>query len=222
MTVTNNGPSAASSVAVAASVPALAGPSALVKPVPTSPVVIAASGLQANIGTMTKGQSQSLQCLMVPLIPAGAGLTHPIIVAVSGTVTASSPDPISSNNSFNISAIMPFPVQVLSFTGDGKVPVKQAVAVFTKRIQAATLTANTFEIVDAVTGASAGGTVSYDDASRSAKYSVAGDGFPAGDYDVTLVGTGAAPILDVDGFVLDGNFDGRPGGDYTNKLSINA
>lgn len=224
MTVSNNGPSTAGNVAVAASVPVLSSPGSLVKAVPASPVVLAANGIQANLGSMTNGQSQNLQCLFVPLIPAGTVFinSHSIIVAVSGLVSADSPDPVSSNNSFNISAVMPFPAQVLSFTGDGKVPVNKAIAIFTKSLQATTVTASTFQIVDATTGNSAGGSVSYDDASRSATYSVPGDGFAAGNYDVTLVGTGAAPILDVDGLALDGDSNGRPGGDYTNKFSITA
>jgi hypothetical protein len=160
--------------------------------------------------------------MFIPFIPAGSviGNKPPMIIAVSGTVSSSSPDPINSNNSFNISALMPVPAQVVNFTRDSNVPLNQAVAFFSKHLQAATVTEKTFKISDAVTGASVSGSVSYDDPSKSAIFAVSGDGFPASNYLVTLVGTGAAPILDADGYVIDGDFNGRPGGDYTNKLSV--
>jgi hypothetical protein len=117
---------------------------------------------------------------------------------------------------------MPFPAQVKSFSGSGTAPVNQAVAIFSKKLQGPSVNANTFQIADAITGASVAGSVTYDDPSQSAKFSVSGAGFPIGNYYITLIGTGASPIVDVDGFALDGNFDSRPGGDYSNKLSVTA
>jgi hypothetical protein len=222
MTITNNGPSSAGSVSVVATVPALAGPAALVKAAPVSPLVISAGGLQADPGSVNKGQTLTLTCMFIPFIPAGSGIGNrpPMIIAVSGTVSSSSPDPIISTNSFNISALMPVPAQVVNFTGASNVRLNQAVAFFSKHLQAATVTEKTFKISDAVTGASVSGAVSYDDLSKSAIFAVSGDGFPVGNYLVTLVGTGPAPILDVDGYVIDGDSSGRPGGDFIKRFSI--
>lgn len=222
MTVTNNGPSTATGVKVTATVPALSAATVVIKAVPSNPVVVVSSGLQASLGSMTSGQSQNLQCTFVPLVAAGSPFipVRRIIVAASGAVSGRTLDPNSTNNTFSVSAAMPFPAQVMKFTGGGAMPVNQIVITFTKRLQPGSVNANTFLIANVETGAAVTGSISYDDPSRSATFAMPGNGFPAGDFNVTLVGTGSSTILDIDGLALDGDMDGKPGGNYKHQFGV--
>jgi hypothetical protein len=222
MTVTNNGPSTARGVSVSAAIPALSLPPAVIQVVPVGPLVLLGSGLQAILGSMSKGHSQTLQAVFVPIVPAGALLIRvpPIIVSVSGVVSGTTQDPNPANNSFSVTGAMPFPAQVTQFTGGGAMPVDSVVITFSKKLQSSSVNAGTFLIWNADSGATISGSVSYDDPSASASFSMAGNGFPAGDYNVTLLGTGPSPILDLDGLALDGDADGKPGGDYHHQFGV--
>lgn len=222
MFVTNKGPSIADGVNVTATVPALALNPPAVQAAPVSPLTQVGSHLQAYLGSVLNGDSRSLQCILLPLAfrisPVAA---FKFVIAVSGSVSEINFDPVPQNNAFSVSAEAPFPARVTDFTGGSTIPVNQVMATFSKKLQPSSVNKNTFLIVDAKTGSQvAAGGITYDDSALTATYSMPGSGFPAGTYAVKLLGSGPAPILDGDGFALDGNADGIPGGDFTTLFSV--
>lgn len=110
------------------------------------------------------------------------------------------------------------------------------VVTFSQPILRSTITANTFFVseTDAQTGAALGkvaGSITLDSSSSATTMSATftpgpNSGFfiapnaDSANYTVTLVGTGATPILDFNHLALDGEKDGKPGGDYTNFFTI--
>lgn len=222
MNVINNGPATAIGVNVAATVPALSASTVVIRAVPVSPLILAGSTLQANLGTMTNGQSRNMQCTFIPLVSVVSSFTNVLlfVVNVSGSVSAATPDPNPSNNTFLVSASIPTPAEVTGFTGGGARPVNEVSVSFGKSIQPGSLNSNTVQIANVETGAVVGGSITYDDSSTSTTFSVPGNGFPAGGYQLTLIGTGSSPIVDVDGLPLDGDGDRKPGGNYTHQFGV--
>lgn len=98
---------------------------------------------------------------------------------------------------------------------------------FDKSLQGATVNANTVRVlrsIDSMPAESWLGTVAYDDATQSARFTPQLQ-FGTGPsttriFTLTLFGDGPNRILDVDGLALDGNSDGSPGGDFTSTFTV--
>jgi hypothetical protein len=113
--------------------------------------------------------------------------------------------------------------------GEGNLPRPPAFIgiSFDKSLQGATVNGNTVRVVRSVNGGPAElwpGTVAYDDARRSARFTPLQ---PFGTdppvlriYTLTLFGDGEDQILDVDGLPLDGDGDGSPGGNFTSTFTV--
>jgi hypothetical protein len=221
MFVTSNGPSIASGVTVTATVPALAVKPPAIQASPVSQLVLAGSQLQASLGSILNGESRSLQCFLLPFPLRFTAALLKLVVQVSGSVSATNIDPVPQNNTFFVSADAPFPATVTDFTGGGAMPVNKIVVTFSKKLQPASVNKNTFLIINATTGALvAPDQITYDDAGMKATFSVTGKGIPAGTYAARLVGSGPAPITDQDGFALDGDQNGIPGGNFTKPFGV--
>jgi hypothetical protein len=95
---------------------------------------------------------------------------------------------------------------------------------FDKRLEGATVNANTVRVVRSRDGEFAEswpGTVTYDDATRSARFEPDHPfDFMLRLYTLTVVGDGPERILDVDGLALDGDGDGAPGGNFTSTFTV--
>jgi uncharacterized repeat protein (TIGR01451 family) len=215
ITVTNNGPAQALNTTVITNIPLMG--QGILNVSPSVPLTRSGNTLQANLGTMNNAQVIALTATFVPTelaFPSG------ITIVSSASVQSSTFDPNMSNNSSVAQALLPVPAGVSSIipkdqTVFSLVAPNQIVATFTKQLQGSTVNPQTFK----VTGPATVGTVAYDSGSSSATFTFNSPG-SNGDYVVTLVGTGANPILDVDGLALDGNGDGLPGGDFTSKFSV--
>jgi hypothetical protein len=64
------------------------------------------------------------------------------------------------------------------------------------------------------------GTVSYDDINRAAQFNPSVPLTRVGTYQITLVGSGPAPITDSDDLALDGNDDGQAGGNFISQFTV--
>jgi hypothetical protein len=115
-------------------------------------------------------------------------------------------------------------------TGEGNIPRPPAFIelFFDKSLQRATVNGNTVRVVMSQEGVPAElwpGTVAYDDAARSARFTPRqrfGSG-PLGErriYTLTVFGDEPNRILDVDGLALDGDGDGSPGGNFTSTFTV--
>jgi len=87
--------------------------------------------------------------------------------------------------------------------------------------------ANTVRVVRPIDGGSAvpwPGTVTYDDATRSARFTpqqpFGTPPFVSRLYTLTVFGDGPDRILDVDDLALDGDGDGSPGGNFTSSFAV--
>lgn len=111
----------------------------------------------------------------------------------------------------------PKPVQV-SVTPEGRqsAPVTQVVLKFDKDVVASTVTRKTVRVLEGTTPIP--GSVVYHAGNREATFTPSAKVLRAGSYSVVAVGTGAAPIRDVDNLALDGNKDGTPGADSTTSF----
>lgn len=98
---------------------------------------------------------------------------------------------------------------------------------FDKSLQGATVRANSVRVVRSVSGGPAGlwpGTITYDDAAKSARFTphqpfgTETDQPCARVYTLTLFGDGPDWILNVEGLALDG--DGSPGGNFTSTFTV--
>lgn len=137
---------------------------------------------------------------------------------IDGAQPAQDPGPPTSVPA-TVNSMSPLPGSVLT-----EMP-GEIMAIFSKDMTAASLTDVSF-VVDGSGGDGTftdGNEVSVTAASvqlsasnpRSATFRVANpSSMPADTYRVTLVGTGGAPVTDIDGLVLDGDNDGAAGGDY--------
>lgn len=153
--------------------------------------------------------------------------TPPPSPAVTTVTAVAYPNPFTGQGTLNLT-----PGQQFSNAGPSFLKVT-----FSQPVLRATVTGSTFTVTatDVQTGAAlpnVTGSISFDDnspspTSLSATFTPApGSGFfptSLGDsvrYTVTLVGTGAAPILDVNHLALDGDGNGKPGGDYANNFVV--
>jgi hypothetical protein len=141
----------------------------------------------------------------------------------TASVQSATFDPNLANNKSVAQAALPAPAQVQSIDpANNKVitvaPTPSKIVVtFTKQLAGSTVNAQTLTVVGPISGGN--GTVTYDPATMTATFTPNGF-FDDGHYVVTLVGTGGSPILDVDGLALDGNGDGKPGGDFGSVFDI--
>jgi hypothetical protein len=113
--------------------------------------------------------------------------------------------------------------------GEGNLPRPPAFIriTFDKNLRGDTVNGSTVLVARSVNGGPAvswPGTVTYEDATRSARF-VPQQPFRADPpvlriYTLTLRGAGGAPILDVDGLPLDGDGDGSPGGNFTSTFTV--
>jgi hypothetical protein len=114
-------------------------------------------------------------------------------------------------------------------TGEGNLPRPPSTIeiFFDKSLQGATVNGNTIRVVRSEDGGPAlpwPGTVTYDEATRSARFTPQQ---PFGTpppvlrrYTLTVFGDGADRILDADNLPLDGNGDGSPGGNFTSTFTV--
>jgi hypothetical protein len=215
ITVTDLGPSSASNASVTANIPLIGQGILIVQP--NSPLTLSGSTLQANLGTMTNGQVMTLTATILP-----KGVTFPVDIPIVSTASVQSAtfDPNLANNNSVAQAQIPVPARVQSIdptTGQvfqGGITPNKIVVTFTKQLSGSTVNAQTFKVVGPTQG-----TVSYDPATNTATFA-ATTNFGNGQYAITLVGTGANPIRDVDGLALDGNGDSKPGGDFVSSFLV--
>lgn len=103
-------------------------------------------------------------------------------------------------------------------------------AQFSESMNATTINNTTFKVSGSVHGPISPASVQYDDASETATFNLvralAGDNET---YTITLVGTGASPLVDLSLNTLDGEFtgafpsgDGTPGGDFVSTFVVNS
>jgi hypothetical protein len=219
ITVTNNGPSSASNTSVIANIPLMGQGILSVTPNAGNqfPLTLSGNTLQASLRTMNNAQ---VVALIVTILPEGVAFPSGITIVSSASVQSNTFDPNVSNNSSVVQAQLPAVAGVVSINPANGVPVTlanptQIVVTFSKQLLGSTVNSQSFKLVGPVTD----GSVSYDPGTMTATLSRAG-GFSNGTYVVTLVGTGASPILDIDGLALDGNGDGLPGGDFTSTFKV--
>jgi hypothetical protein len=239
ITVTNNGPAQAVNTTVIANIPLMG--QGILNVSPNVPLTRSGNTLQANLGTMNNAQVIALTATFVPTelaFPSG------ITIVSTASVQSSTFDPNMSNNSSVAQALLPVVAQVVQ-TNPAKnaagptvvtIPpgLNSVVATFNKPMQQNSVNTNSFQIMNLDTNTLVPGSVNYDDPSTSAIFTPTAGSFGVqpngnGNYRVTLFGTGgnpagATPILDSDGLALDGDGDGKPGGNFTLNftMEINA
>jgi hypothetical protein len=84
-------------------------------------------------------------------------------------------------------------------------------ATFTESLDTATIDTTSFTVVDTTSGGlPVAGTVTYIDASKTARFNPDFDFTPGNDYTATIAGTGVAPVTDLAGNALAGNTAALP------------
>jgi hypothetical protein len=235
ITATNLGPSAAVNTSVLANIPLIG--QGILNVQLSPPLTLSGNTLQANLGTMTSGQ---VTALTATFLPKGAAFPAGVTILSTATVQSSTFDPNLANNKSVAQAPLPVPAVVTQTTpaktagGTTRVPIPPGVntfvATFSKRLQPSSVNANSFRILNTDTNTPVTGTFTYDDPSMTVSFTPTVGSFgtqPGGDgnYQVTICGTGgnpagATPILDIDGLALDGDGDGKPGGNFTMTFTV--
>ncbi len=112
--------------------------------------------------------------------------------------------------------------------GLGDVAPTSIVITFDKGLRPKTVSKNTIQVMMFPDGGQSAthvaGTLSYNASTNSAQF-IPGEPFRWGvitgfRYEVTVRGSTPNRILDVDGLALDGNRNGRPGGNFTSEFTI--
>ena len=101
-------------------------------------------------------------------------------------------------------------------------------AIFSKDVDATTVTASTFLLTkpgpDGIFGTSDDIFVSPASVgmldSKTAKFDLAGTRLADGVYQIRILGSGAAPVSDVNGNILDGDANNAPGGDFIAQFHV--
>ena len=154
-------------------------------------------------------------------IPTCPPCTHDgCVVLAAVTLPDSGATPIRQDDiSYDISGCYPSVAQVTQFAEVG-VSVSRITVTFNKRLKAETVNTSTFLVSfqDSAGAHDVQGAVHYDDCSKLVTFIPAQGPLPPAIYNVTLVGTGSSPMLDIDGLAIDGDGDGTAGGNYTNQF----
>jgi hypothetical protein len=106
---------------------------------------------------------------------------------------------------------------------NSKIVPRAVLVTFSKSLQPATVDESTVQVLRLVPrGLSVRikGSVEYDDGLRQAKFTPEEALKTPGTYQVTVVGSGKAPILDIDDMALDGNDDGQAGGNFQSQFGV--